>query len=644
MIPRLVAPIASLVALVLLGATAQAQVDSVRAAAKGEPGVLTPDTTARRATALMDRTVSTFLWNLNAEASGRIGDGGYLLFGRLLRTFIPEHSSNAERIDATARISLSQPLVGDVRAIGSADVRNTIDNRSVGLSDVLRAGALAGISARPMTNAMATITAGGIVDRQIGIEDAGAQYLCTGDLRRTIYGEYELWGNGRSGMEFLGSRHNGTHGVIVGTSLRTGMAEIRAQAEATSSERDFYFVDSSIAPFTGRAYNIEARTESAVRGGIVMEYDVGGSTRMRVDGEMGDRTVSRRDVDKSALLPAADIDTRAREFRLNVGAACSAVIAGVGASAGVRHERYEETHSVVPAPENAPGALVVQSAVESQKNATARRTMVVAGLAIPTWRCDSIVISGSLGVLHYDTPDTLNVDDRDELDAAVHGAWSAVVNPWCTAGVRADIFLHHLVYLYASQSGSNAWNRIVRVAPFVLWTPAEGVSSVAQFEVLGNYTVYDFEGIVASVHSYAFRRMALRDSIAWRMGEGTWISGAGEFRWYEHGQLAWESFRERPADRVREWVFGGAAGTRVARDLTVEAGLQGFLRSVNTYAGAGTYAPGSSLTSIGPTARLVWIPHPGTGVSATGWYQVVHEGNNPTRVIPNLNIHVTWGM
>ncbi len=631
-------------ALLCLAATACAQVDTTRATVREEGTAFLRDTTLRRARATMDRAVSTFLWDLNADASGAAGATQYTAALRYLRTFIPEEGSNAERTDAIGRLAIGHPIVDDVRAFLAADARNTVDNRSIGLGEVRRMGALAGLTVRPTADATVSAAGGEIVDRQIGIQDAGPQYLVTADVRPTTIGDYDVAGHARSGIEFLGARRNTTHGIDASAVLRTGTAEVRAHAETSSQERDFYFVDTSLTPFTGRSYNIEARTENDVHGGLLMTYDGGGGTRIVLDGDAGNRAVTRHDVDKNALVSASDIDTRAAEFRLTVGATMMTTIAGVAATAGMRYERFEETHAVIPSPENSPGALQLQTSLENQKNAIARRTMLTGGLAIPTGGRDSAVLSGSFGVLHYDTPDTLNNDDRDELDAAIHGAWGTDVNAWCAAGIRADLFLHHLVYLIATQSGTNAWNRIVRLAPYVQFTPVADITSIAVFEVLGNYTVYDFEGLVASVHSYAFRRMALRDSLAWRPDRNTWITGAAEFRWYEHGQLAWTSFSERPVDRVREWAFGGAAGTRVADDLDAEAGVQGFLRRTDAYAGGGAYVLASTLTTLGPTGRLRWSPRPGTGVSATGWYQIVRDGTAPTRVIPNLNLQVTWGM
>lgn len=624
---------------------AHAQLDSTRVT--GSAGQMTSlamfDSSYRSVFFGLNRSVNTYAWTINSGFAGPSLGGKFMVLERLAATMIPEAGqTSADRTDADVRLGLSYPIYGGWSFAGTSTFQSIADNRNIGINNIARAGALGGISGAFWENLRVLGQVGGVHDRQIGISNSGLQYLTEVQLSPVTSNEYTVWGRASSAQEFLDPRRITTQGTEMNAMLRGPGADLRAHVDLIHNERDFYFADSASMPYTGQAYNIEERMESGLRAGLQGEYLAGESWRVRFDGDLTNRAVTRHDAYKSYDLPGSHIDTRVEERRIAAGSSVSGDLLGAALGASLRYEEYQETHAVVAAPENGALALQQQAAVESQKNSVARRTNLATSLGLPVGAADTVALSASFGILHYDTPDTANTDDRDELDIALHAGYTTRVFPGCTWGVRADLFLHHLVYLFAAQSGNNAWNRIIRLGPFITIAPSRTLRTIASFDVLGNYTVFDFEPLLQSLHSYSFRQLQLRDSTEWDINATIRAAGFVEVRWYEHGQLDYASFRERPIDRVQEWTYGLTLTSAVSRGLRVGAGVRAFTRYVAAYAGAGEYTPTVDLRAFGPTASVMWNAEGWGVLGFDGWYEVIREGSLAARTVPNMHMTVQW--
>ena len=136
---------------------------------------------------------------------------------------------------------------------------------------------------------------------------------------------------------------------------------------------------------------------------------------------------------------------------------------------------------------------------------------------MPVSSSDFVSFESSAGILRYDTPDSTNTDDRDELLITFAGRESHRWNEYLEVNVVAEVTLNHIVYLFADRSANNNWNRIFRLAPELVYTPSSTLQSVNTFEVLANYTVFDFETLIPTVESYSYRQFAFLDSTSYDM-------------------------------------------------------------------------------------------------------------------------------
>ncbi|MFN3781935.1 MAG: hypothetical protein ACK4SO_07145, partial [Candidatus Kapaibacteriota bacterium] len=120
-----------------------------------------------------------------------------------------------------------------------------------------------------------------------------------------------------------------------------------------------------------------------------------------------------------------------------------------------------------------------------------------------------------------------------------------------TLGLTLDLQLNHLVFLKASKSSLNNWNRVIRLSTNsfyktdnFLWKP--------NLEIFSNYLVYDFETISGNVKSYAFRQFTYRDSLEIMLSKFLTLSNTLVYKYSERGNLYWKEFAMTKESKINE--------------------------------------------------------------------------------------------
>jgi hypothetical protein len=199
------------------------------------------------------------------------------------------------------------------------------------------------------------------------------------------------------------------------------------------------------------------------------------------------------------------------------------------------------------------------------------------------------------------------------------------------------------VYLKSVQSANNNWNRVIRFSPTVVYAPPGGFRTVNQAEVLGNYTVYDFEDQGALTRSFSFRQATWLDSTSVRISQLLNASFVGEIRVYERGTLTWSEFKERPQDYFVEKTYWPRLTYTAAKGLLLGIGFRHFGQDRYKYQ-SGTRTFEHQLESSGPTVTLEWQ---GTGfqrVMLEGWNETQRQDGQVIRTIPNLSLKVYYSI
>lgn len=162
---------------------------------------------------------------------------------------------------------------------------------------------------------------------------------------------------------------------------------------------------------------------------------------------------------------------------------------------------------------------------------------------------DSLSVNYLGSLLYYDTPDTNNYDDRDELTYSITPAWHHRLDEYSALTVSANLFLHHYVYLFHQRSAQNHWNRVFSLKSELTTNIPERIRWNARQEIYANYFVYDHEdSAFVHVQSMVFRGISLQQDVRWFCGPRFFIQLYALLRIEDNGQLDWDAFVQELTD------------------------------------------------------------------------------------------------
>jgi len=156
---------------------------------------------------------------------------------------------------------------------------------------------------------------------------------------------------------------------------------------------------------------------------------------------------------------------------------------------------------------------------------------------------DSVEIKYYASLLNFDTPDTSNYDDRDELSYSIDMKWRHKFNSFLHFEISGNFYFHHLVYLWHQRSAQNHWNRIFSLRSDLVLNIPDRVTWRSHQEIYTNYFVYDYEDL-PSVHinSMIFRGLKLNQSFSYFFDHRYGTNFQFFLRWEDRGFLDWENF------------------------------------------------------------------------------------------------------
>ncbi|MGQ9819138.1 MAG: hypothetical protein ACUVQ1_04350 [Candidatus Kapaibacteriales bacterium] len=191
---------------------------------------------------------------------------------------------------------------------------------------------------------------------------------------------------------------------------------------------------------------------------------------------------------------------------------------------------------------------------ESQRNNFQSRLNLFANSKFTLFQGDTLTFIADFGIFRYDTPSKQNVDDRDEFSSRILIINSLRFSKFLLFHTELDYNNYHLVFLNSQRSLINNWNHILRLSFRTIYQ-TNFFKFNPSFEILSNYTIYDFEKKGYSIQNYLFRQIQFRDSsfvfLSTRYSLETQIS----LRLLERGILFWKNFAMSKETQISE-IFG----------------------------------------------------------------------------------------
>lgn len=589
-----------------------------------------------------ERNLNTYLWNLKAEYAQRNDEFSADFHDRHSSSFI-RRDQNSRRDEHTVWLNASQRL----SSLFSAEVEVSSfilsDNQSLGVSNAALHSGLVGLSVRPLSHFSFTPLVGFRFDRQQDEKDQGWNYKLLSGTDTLDFGGYETQGSMRLNVSNLSPRYfrNNASQIFMQKSFIEGSLD-SLRIQWSNNRWDFYVpADSLVKKEFSVSSNIRSRVEENIGVSNSILYGIGKKISAVVQTLIESRTIGNAYRYKSLSQPMAiPYNITVQEQRLEGGVDINYQDSdNLNGSVGVRLSERDEKHILEKIDGVDKNIQENRSQQEQRLDNTARRTTVRGSVGMPLSPGDRLSLESSAGILRYDTPDSTNNDDRDELLINLAARESHRWSEYLEMNIVADATLSHIVYLFKERSANNNWNRIFRLSPRLIFTPFTRLRMVNEFEVLANYTVFDFELLVPTVKSYLYRQFAFLDSTSYDMSSNVGFDFFFHVRIYERGEFRWKEFSERPQQYVREVTFSPALRYTLYGKLVCAVGFRSFAQNRFRYDAGARISDGNYL-SYGPTTSVQLTLSADSRLEILGWKEFQKQTNTPTREVSNVAMSV----
>jgi hypothetical protein len=492
---------------------------------------------------------------------------------------------------------------------------------------------LGGVMYLPFQNVSLSPMAGYRWDKQANIHDRGASLQLGARADNLDLDGYLFNASGQFHTDNLRPRKLESHfGRVSVEKQFTPSASDSLDFGAARNRREFYVSGDS---------TIESRVENIFAFSNLLAYEL--FPRVAATFYFG---VNTRGLDKNlrfidALSPPGQFNTHIDELRLEAFFQ-NQYRSRDGRTGGFLRFAYNErneTHAIKLSSETVPRLYAEASAQEESKNNISRQTSLSGALDFPLSLSDQVLVSASARMLRYDTPSPLNVEDRDELLVVASIGTRHHVNRYLDVDLMLDGTVSHLVYLLSDRSANNNINRVLRLSPRTTYRPGPSFMTMNAFEVLANYTVYDFEQQVALVKSFSFRQFGWIDSSSVQLTRKIGLDFFAYLKLYERGQLKWSEFRERTENSYIEKTYVVQARFSPQPGLLFAVGIRFFSQSRFVYEPAGKRQD-LYLRSVGPTCLIGWQVGPHGQIGLRGWYEERRQADGTRKGLTNMTMNI----
>jgi hypothetical protein len=632
--------IAPIILTVILFFSASAQTNPFRST----PPVPDSNTAAVR----FERNVNTYQWN--AGALYRYDDDDLFLdLGSKLTSVFIRSQYQSFRDEQNYSLSFSKRISSVFLAAGEMQSFALSDSQAFGSTKAGTHSGAIGVSYHPFSNISLTPLIGMRYDKQQFQEDDGLNYRLYGQADSLEVSGYRASFSGRLNESDLGSRkfkNNAAEMNIATEFSESSNDSVRVRWQI--NRNDFYVPsDSAVIKTYGTSMNIRSRIDQTYGVQNILSYDMGAGFSTQINAAVNSRNIENDFYYKTLPTRSNDeilFNTTVQEFQLEGAFDLRYQFETTFAMVGFQLDERDERHQIERY--NSTDPLVISKQDERikrelQLDNTAFRTTLRTMFQSALSPSDEISFSASTSLLQYDTPDTVNTDDRDELLINVSLSETHRFSSVFSAALRLEATLAHLVYLHREKSANNNWNRIIRLMPELIYRPSESFRMYNTFEVSANYTVFDFELLVPSVKSYSYRQVAFLDSTSYDMTKSVGIDLFAHVRVFERGEFRWQEFSERPQQRVEEVTFSPQLRYTFNGQWYFAVGFRSFAQKRFSYKNTVRQFENTFL-SAGPTTSIVVRLSSSSLVEVRGWKEYQHQSGGPIQEFSNMSMNVRY--
>jgi hypothetical protein len=579
----------------------------------------------------VDKITNTFVWTANADVDVPTSYGQFR-FVNQYRSSAFRTASVATRDDQQSQIAWEAPIAPTLKAVLRQGWQLSQDSRSVGLNSLQRVNGAAGISFAPVPEASVEALGGLESSSQLGMHATGPVAILRGVLDNYNLDDWHLNSTAIADWQKLDSRRTNSDLDVLASVVRVldEGTSLKLSAQQTLRGREFF---TSVAP--SLPLNVEQRAEDIQLINADISYPISQVLGIGFTGSLTSTKINRSYDTPMQDLVLTSVSRQLSELAIDIEGHASYTLPGFTAFLSGAVFQRSEQNGVQDVFGLQPSALQALRGQEFQRDNETFRTRMLARGEWYAGMQDTIRLDVTSWLLRYDTPSPLNDDDRDELSTAATLSWSRKLSHALTMNLGVSGQYLHLVFLRATRSAFNNVNRVLRLSPsFVLRTSV--LMMQPQFEILANYTAYDYDGLSASARSFSFRQVSYRDSLRVRLTPTFNLESQILFRYFERASLQWNAFAESPETGNLEYLVKLLLSADVAPNASVHTGIRLYTLDQRSIAIGAPQVLSGSLHSVGPEVALRYATYAGSTLSLSGWYEFQTINQTQTRYLPNL--------
>lgn len=317
-----------------------------------------------------------------------------------------------------------------------------------------------------------------------------------------------------------------------------------------SLRRDFFVTATpSISQQNGIVNNVESRIENAVQLEDNFNYHLSQNGGIKIGGLFLTKIINREfkyDANPQNVLIENVYDTKISENKLEFYSGIHYRFHNLGLNTELSYAERSENHDVTNPSLYSQSQLTELEKVEKNKNNNSKKTYLNYEFFYDISKVHSLEFRGYASILHYDTDSKLNFDDRDE-QLQIYSI-SHLYNNRNDFSLKTtfDLNVSKLQYIFAERSANNYTNRIYKLTSESEYRILPNLITKNSFQVLANYTVYDFEDIISQIKSFSYRQLNLKDSTIYYLNDHISFEVYGEAKIYEQGEFNNNAFTINP--------------------------------------------------------------------------------------------------
>lgn len=317
-----------------------------------------------------------------------------------------------------------------------------------------------------------------------------------------------------------------------------------------SLRRDFFVTATpSISQQNGIVNNVESRIENAVQLEDNFNYLLSKNGNLKLGGLYLTKTINREfkyDANPQNVLTENVYDTKISENKLEFFSGLQFRYNNFGLNTELNYSERSENHDVTNPGLYSQAQLTELEKVEKNKNNNSKKTYLNYQFLYDLSKVHSFDFRGYASILHYDTDSKTNFDDRDEQIQIYSVSHQYNNKNDFRVKTTFDLDVSKLQYIFAERSANNYTNRIYKLTSESEYKILPNLITRNSFQVLANYTVYDFEDIISQIKSFSYRQLNLKDSTLYELNNHISFEVYGEAKIYEQGEFNNNAFSINP--------------------------------------------------------------------------------------------------